>query len=491
MKKIWLSLLIIAFSFTIFSSCSPKNKLEDIAKNLTNYEIEATFNDVNKEITATQTVNFINSYEVPLASLSFHLYPAAYRSDATIKPISEHSKIKAYPKGFSEGNITITEVKIAGNLTDFFIEGQDKDILIIPLNKEIFPDERIIVSFNFNLKIPNAHHRLGYGDKAINLGNWFPILSVYENGAFLNTPYYSNGDPFYSEAANYNILLTTPLDYKIASTGTFISESTNGSNKISNFKAEIVRDFAMVLSTEFEIKSEIIEGVEIKYYYYNDTEWEKSLKIASESIQTFNRLFGKYPYSTLAVVQTHFSAGGMEYPTLIYISDKYKTETYREIIVHEIAHQWWYAVVGSDQVKHAWLDEGLTSYSTILFYEQNPQYYIKRETLIKSSLQSYRSFMSISSQVFGKEDTSMNRAVNEFRSEYEYTHLTYVKGELMFDAIRNFMSEQKFYTGLKKYYSDNMFKTASPENFITSMEKGGHVKIENFVQSWLLGKVVL
>lgn len=488
MKKI-VSLLLIVITVLLFSSCSV-NEIDKLSKEISIYTIEAVFEEETMELYSNQNLKYINNEELPLNELCFHLYPNAYRQDAIIRPINNQSLTKAYPNGMSYGNIDILKTEVDGIQVSFNIGGEDMNILTIPLSDELFPGEKISVDIEFNVKIPNVLHRFGYGDKTVNFGNWYPVLCVFEDGQYKKSPYYSNGDPFYSDCSNYNVSVTVPEAYKGAFSGTVSNENANGKTTY-NSTIEVARDFAFVLSKDFKTASTVSNEVEVNYYYYNDLNFEESLTIAAESIDTFTKLFGAYKYKTLAVVQAGFLHGGMEYPTLIYISDKLSPESYKETIVHETAHQWWYSVVGSNQVQSAWLDEGLTEYSTVLFYENNPKYNLSREQMINETLNSYKLFVDIYKQIMGTANTSMNRAVNEYTSEYEYVYMTYVKGELLFDAIRTSIGDDKFYKGMKKYYKDNAFKHATPAHLITSLERGSGVKLESFINSWIDGTAII
>ena len=104
-----------------------------------------------------------------------------------------------------------------------------------------------------------------------------------------------------------------------------------------------------------------------------DENYAQNLKAGIDSIKTFNNLFGEYPYDTYSVIASDFYIGGMEYPTLVMIDqslynekDKFLLEY---VIAHETAHQWWYSVIGNDEISEPWLDEALTEYSTILYFE--------------------------------------------------------------------------------------------------------------------------
>lgn len=466
------------------------NNIQGISRNLSAYTIDAEFDEQTKQLTARQNLIYINNEELPIDRLCFHIYPNAYRQDAKIKPIHNQHLTKAYPGGISYGGIEITKVKVGGKETSFAIEGEDCDILTVPLGEELYPDEKITVDIEFTVKLANVLHRLGYGANTINFGNWYPILCVFEEGGYVTTPYYPNGDPFYSDLANYSVSVTVPQSYKGAFSGSVTTSVKNG--KVTyTAEAKAARDFAFVLSKDFKIISDKLNDIEILYYYYKDDEPEKSLQAAKESLQTFSQLFGDYKYKTMSVVQTGFLHGGMEYPTLIYISDNLQQESYIETIVHETAHQWWYAAVGSNQAAYPWLDEGLTEYSVVLFYENNPHYRKTRKALIEQTLNSYKMFVDIFKQVTGEVDTRMNRAVNEYASEYEYVYMTYVKGELMFDAVRESVGYEKFIKGLKRYYKDNAFGHATPDTLIFALEKSSGTQLGGFINSWIEGKAVI
>jgi aminopeptidase N len=198
-------------------------------------------------------------------------------------------------------------------------------------------------------------------------------------------------------------------------------------------------------------------------------------------------MFGKYPYTSLAVVQTSFLNGGMEYPGLVYISDRAKGEMYRDVTVHEIAHQWWYGIVGSNQISNAWLDETLAEYSATLFYEKQPQFGIGYSARIADALGAYALFCDFFD---GVSDTSMNRRLPDFNTPLEYTVMTYTKGQVMMDSLRKTIGDNAFFDGLRKYFADNYLKIAAPDNLVGSFESTSKRELNAFFSTWLDGKAV-
>jgi aminopeptidase N len=279
--------------------------------------------------------------------------------------------------------------------------------------------------------------------------------------------------------------------FVVASTGNLQSGKEEGDYRISNYTATVVRDFAMVFSPDFQVKTLTVGDTTINYYFVKDAEPERSLETARLSLVFFSEKFGEYPYDVLNVVETCFLHGGMEYPQLVYISYKVEGERYLEVIVHEIAHQWWYAIVGNDQIKHGWLDEGLTEYSTTLFYEFHPEYNQTRQKRIGETLRNYLIYVDVYKSIRGDIDTSMNRPSHAFTTEFEYTYMTYVKGELMFDTLRTTIGDKAFFDALKLYYRENKFKTATPADLISAFERTSKAKLGGFFSSWLEGKIII
>ena len=129
----------------------------------------------------------------------------------------------------------------------------------------------------------------------------------------------------------------------------------------------------MILSDKFIINKSMCGNTSIVTYSLNEDLAVEANKIAKESIKIFNNLFGEYPYDTYSVVASDFYIGGMEYPTLVMIDNTLYDDNSKflleYVIAHETAHQWWYSVIGNDEVDEPWLDEALTEYSTILYFE--------------------------------------------------------------------------------------------------------------------------
>lgn len=488
MKKKVLCLLLLGV--ILLCGCSQSNKTK-LKNTLTHYDIKCEYNDETKSLSAYQKVDFFNYTDSVLDNICFHLHANAFRKGAKYGPVSLANYEKAYPNGVSYGDIQIEKVYLNDKDYEYSICGVDENILKVKLNGELYPNDRIIIEMEYTVQLANINHRLGYGENTISFGNFYPIVCVYEDGDFITQPYSSNGDPFYSKVASYNVEIIFDHDYTLACTGEFSQEEQDGKIK-AVVSADFVRDFIFILSNKFKVKKQSVDGVEIKYYYYSDENPDWSLETAVKTLKTNSKLFGKYPYSSLSVVESNFVHGGMEYPMLVLISDDLPDEdTYQNVIVHEIGHQWWYGVVGNNQYTNGWLDEGLTEYTTALFYEHNEGYNATKENIISNAINSYQVFVRIYDSVYGKVNTDMLRDLSQYETEPEYVYVSYLKSMLLFDSLRNLIGDKAFFKALKSLYEEYSFMEIKPETLIMHFQNSTGKDLENFFKSWIEGKVLI
>lgn len=494
MKKFFyllFSAIFLVFCTFSLTGCK-KDELKKVSKNLTSYAISAKLDDEKKEISGTETIVFYNSTGEELDNVCLHLYPRAFRENATIKPYTKLTLATCFPSGVSYGDISIIDVKVNGEIKKHELTGEDEDVLKINFGFKLSNKKSIKIVINFIITIPSSTHRFGYYDGNINLGNWYPIICKYSSDGFDFSPYYATGDPFFSDIANYNVKFEFPEKYKYASTGEFSSSKSDGTIKVEA-KALAVRDFAICLSEKSDIISTKTGKTTINYMGYSkDTEKEKYLAISKDAIEYFSKTFGEYPYSSMTVVKTPFIYGGMEYPNLVMISDSIDDEDeFLKVIVHEIAHQWWYGIVGNNEVSEAWLDESLSEYSTAMFFGKYNKYNISYDDFVSNALSSYMLYVDVISTIRGDVITKMNLPVNEYQNDYEYSYMVYVKGVIMFDSLKSMVGEKKLVAGFKRYYENNKFKVASKDDFYKAFSEACHKDLNNFFEGFLNGTTII
>jgi hypothetical protein len=483
-KRIVAVLLLLCILFSLNTSACFVNKQEK----LTSYDIECSF--IDNILIGKEKVSFYNYTDNTFSELKFNLYPNAFREDAKYPAVSPAHYSQSYYNGASFGEIKILSVSDVKASLNYLVEGEDENVLTVELREEIFPEERVEIIIEFETILAGVIARTGYNLDTINLANFYPILCGIENESFFECVYYSNGDPFFSECANYTVKFKADKQFKVASSGELINKVENEKSVTYNYKIDKARSFALVLSEKFNVLTKKQGEVKVNYYYYKDSNPEKSLNYALQSMSLFSSKFGDFIYKEYSVVQTKFVQGGMEFSALVMISDNLEESAYGEVIVHETAHQWWQTAVGNNEINHSFLDEGLTEYSVVIFYENYPSYGFTRQQLVSSSEKTFKAFCSVYDKLFGMSDTRMLRSLKEFSSEYEYVNIAYVKPCIMFDSLRTTIGDEKFFSALKKYYSDYKYKVATPDDLVGSFEKVNS-NANGFFNSFFNGKAIL
>ncbi len=455
------------------------------------YTIDATYLSETKTLTAQMRAEIENPLPMSTDELKFQLWGNAFREGAKYAPVSDLFANSAYYNGKSYGKMSVSAVEGAES---FSVCGEDENILSVKLKKSVGAGKRVVLTFSFEVTLAEINHRLGVSECGVNLANFYPALCAVENGAFAEHVYSCSGDPFVSETADFDVTLTVPESYVFISG--FAAEEVAQKEPKDGFKAyhvceKGVRDVAFVLGKDLKCITQKAGECEVAYYYpASDTDPERTLGIAAESLSFYEEKFGGYEYPRYTVAMTGFVYGGMEFPALSMISSDLRQNEIPAVVAHETAHQWWYAMVGSDQYNCAWQDEGLAELSSALFLDKYPDYGTSYQDLITSSEQAYRAFFSVHSQINKEADTTMTRPLTAYSGDYEYRSIAYDKGVILFDRVREVMGERKFMSALKNYCREYRGKIATQMELVACFERysGG---IDDLFASFIEGRCVI
>lgn len=462
-RKKFLTAMAIAAAVLIFA-CGCGGKRDGETRDL--YIISAAF-DGDRTLTVRQQVRFTNRGEGEMRRVYFHIYPRAYEEDAQFKATD---KISEY------GSFELEEVVCDGT---YETEGEDEDILAVIPTVPLLPGESASVSMRYTLVLPETDHRLGINRLGVaSFGNWYPVLCAEGD----TSPYYSVGDPFVSECADYEVSVSVPEELTVVMTGDERESDVEDGRKSVSGTALNVRDFAFLIG-DFNKISAKTGKTDVSYYYISDNNAADSLSVAVAAVATYSRLFGEYPYEDYDVVQTLPGSGGMEYPRLSMVSAELNKSLYEEAIAHETAHQWWYGLVGSNQIEHAWLDEGLSEYSTSLFYERNPSFGVSFDARMSDAAASYVLYLDMTLE----KTHSMSRRLPDFLSATDYAFISYVKGELFFHELRLLVGDDVFFAALKNYLKNNAYSIAHPDCLIAELEKASGRQLKSYCDGWING----
>jgi aminopeptidase N len=222
------------------------------------------------------------------------------------------------------------------------------------------------VSFDLRIIVPNLNWRFGRIGSMALLGNAIPVLAIHDALGWHLEPYTSNGESFYSQVSDFTVTLTAPKSLAVPATGVTIGSSTHRGRTTRTFEADGVRDFAWASGPLSEEGATAPTGVLVKVWWpsaITKTQADGMLALATSAMASHAAAYGAYPYAEVDVVLGIFTRfGGMEYPQFIM------TDVSNGALVHELAHQWWFGVVGDDEYTEPWLDEAFASYATDLFF---------------------------------------------------------------------------------------------------------------------------
>ncbi len=466
MKKALLLSLAICLSACLLALTACNDGGEISTTTIPCYDLQLSY-DGGNVVTFSETVIFTltdNADDVKL-----HLYPNAFSSTATA-PIQkeEWDKVTVF------GGITVLSVKINRINYDFEISGKDDTILTIP--RTVTKGESVDLSISGVVSLPDCTARFGKNDLTTNLTGFYPVLCARKNGEWLDDGYAPVGDPFCLEAADYYVAVDYPSSLVLAAPARSETTTENGVNT-TVITAERIRDFALVFSPHFKISSATTTGgVQVNCFSLDEN--FRFLDVAVKAIETFSSAFGEYPYDTYTIVSAPINSGGMEYGAFAILSPLANAD----VVVHETAHQWWYNVVGNDQVRESWLDEGLTEFSTAYFYSL-----IGRDDLysdfVADARKTYSQWkasaptLSMTSDVYSQE-------------ENDYVMLAYVKGIMLFDTLRTLLGDEKLLSALSAYYCDNAYEIATADDLICAFD-GVDINTGGIIRAFLQGKEIV
>ena len=458
MKRIFIFLLVFLF-IPFVGGC-------DRQAELTQYNIQMEY--FNGSIQLDEDVTFsaqTNNFEVAY----FNCYPLAYTAGQKFSPVQD-------------GNYAMADIlEISSNGKELTYEIEDSFIKV-KLNKKYRKNEKVKLKLKINIKLPNGEYRMAKTSKTVNLGNMFASLAVFDK-EYIKCDYGVIGDPFVSEVANYKVSITVPSTYVVAGGGVPTSTDVGDTKTRYSYEQNCVRDFAFVLSENYQVKCKKWGNKPVYYYFYNDSEADKTLDLAIRALDYFYSTFGEYPYEVFSLCQTPFLNGGMEYPLLVYLSDSLNYQDYIYALVHEIAHQWWYGVVGNNQIEESYLDESLAEYSSYMFFDEHLEYGISGNNFVKTAANAVETCERAIFEVNSNFIPSVKKPLNEFKSEYEYVNMVYGKGFIMFKSLENFVGRNYMKEKLQVYYKNNMFKIAKTDDLLNAFDND-----RPFLISYLDGK---
>ena len=330
---------------------------------LNRYGLTLRLDDETHTLAVTETLRMRNGTGDRLGSIVMRTWLNAFAKEETSPAALDEAY--CYPDGFSPGFLTLYDVLWNGEKAEHAYVNADETALEIFI-PGLEAGEEGTLTLRCVAQLPPCAYRTGWTDGEYRLGNVIPLLSRYEDGAWRTDGYAPVGDPFVSDCADFTVELYAPEGWTPACSAPLTREGEAWRGRLS-----AARDMALCVYRQSAAARGRAAGVNVTSYAATAEEAGRALKAVCRALETFAGLYGPAPYADLAVCRADLPFGGMEYPGLLMLGKgdylESRADTLELTAAHETAHQWFYALVGSDQADAPWQDEALCEYAMLRY----------------------------------------------------------------------------------------------------------------------------
>ena len=376
----------------------------------------------------------------------------------------------------------------------------------------MLPGASINVSTPFRVKLPSGRiSRLGHIGQSYQITQWYPKPAVYDKNGWNPMPYLNQGE-FYSEFGSFDVSITIPENYVVGSTGdlqnaseikfmnnlakktendlmTLVSKSNDGrantpfptsSDKFKTirYKQDLVHDFAWFADKRYAVlKGEVeLPGTRkmvdtwALFVPQNAKYWQYAIEYLNDGTYYYSLWNGNYPYSHVTAVDGTISAGGgMEYPNVTVIGNASSKEELEIVIVHEVGHNWFYGIIGSNERVHGWMDEGINTLNEVRYIQTK---YPGNTRLSDMVLNGRFHLNDLDYHDMGDltyrfaHTTGYDQPIETDSKEFSYANygiIMYKKTGLVFYYLKDYLGDIEFDRIMHIYYDQCKFKHPQPE----------------------------
>jgi hypothetical protein len=384
------------------------------------YTISARLDPSTRTLTGDERLTWRNTSSIPATTLRFHLYYNAWRNTASSWMRGRRLGSTMAPVTRPEtdwGWIDVTRVRlldradlndaqreaVAGQSADLTAQARfiapddgnadDRTVMEVPLERPVAPGETIAVEIAWTSHVPRTFARTGAVGDFYFIAQWFPKIGVLEDTGW-NCHQFHSPTEFFADFGSYDVRLTVPRGWIVGATGTERDRRDEADGATTHhYYQDDVHDFAWTTSPDFierraRFEHPSLPAVDMRLLLQPEHagQADRHFDATRATLKYYGEWYGAYPYGHITIVDPAWNseAGGMEYPTLFTAGTRWiaprGVTTPEGVTVHEAGHQWWYGVVATNEFEHAWMDEGLDTFSTARAIEQvfQPNYHSKR-----------------------------------------------------------------------------------------------------------------
>jgi hypothetical protein len=481
-----------------------------------NYKIDVTLNDVENTLDGYVKMEYYNNSPDTLRFIWIHIWPNAYKNDKTAftDQVLENGSTQFYfSNADKRGYINRLDFKVNGNTAKTEDHQQHQDIIKLILPEPLLPNTNTRIETPFHVKLPYVFSRGGYVDQAFQITQWYPKPAVYDRKGWHPMPYLDQGE-FYAEFGNYEVQITLPGNFVVAATGELQTESEKlwlknkkplpsepkrkkqvsskkgkeeivstppAKNKTIQFKQNNVHDFAWFADKHFIIKTDTLKlpsGRVINayaYYYEKNAEvWRNSLAMIKRAIRTKSKWLGEYPYDVVSVVDGG-NGGGMEYPTITILESGDSEKSLDFVINHEVGHNWFEAILATNERTHPWMDEGMNTYydnrySLQQYGNTNLDILPLKSAFIRNRMPDDIQHTILKTITGIKKDQPIETSSEKFNI-LNYNMVAYTKTGDWMKLLEDELGKPLFDSCMHEYYRRWQFKHPYPEDFKKVIEE--------------------
>ncbi len=351
-----------------------------------NYSIDVRLDPAARTLSGRETIRWRNISADAATELQFHLYWNAWRNaESTWMRERRLAGNRETPQPDAWGSCDVRTIRVGGvdvTSSKRFIapddgNAADRTVLSVPLPAPVAPNETVEIEIAWTSKVPRPFARTGYVGDYYFIAQWFPKIGVLEDAGW-NTHQFHAATEFYADFGVYDVRLTVPAGWIVGASGHETSKTDNADRTTTHtYRGEDIHDFAWTTKPDFIEARQTFEHptlprVEMRLLLQPEHagQQQRHFDATIACLKYYGEWFGAYPYGYVTIVDPAYQSdsGGMEYPTLFTAGSRWLAPhavTQPEgVTVHEAGHQFWYGIVASNEFEHAWMDEGLNTFST-------------------------------------------------------------------------------------------------------------------------------
>jgi aminopeptidase N len=486
------------------------------------YGMNVRLDEVHDRVQGNVELTYWNNSPDTLREVFFHLYANAAKPGSYMEQLGGDNRARGY--AFKQDTTRGTEVR------DMTVDGTtvqsevDNTIMRVVLPKPLLPGASTVFRYAFTthwggmgrMKLFNA-----WGFKHFDGTQWYPRISVYDRKFGWDTQQHL-GHEFYGDFGTFDVNLDMPNDMVVEATGwlqnpdevmpadlrrkldlsnfkdkpwnsppSVITPYQPGVRKVWRYHAENVHDFAFTADPTYRIGETEWNGIQCIALAEEPhaSRWQNAAEYAAKCIKEHSEYVGLYGYPKMVVADAR---DGMEYPMLTLDSDE--EPGYRSLFMHEIGHNWFFGMVGSNETYRAMLDEGFTQFietmgmgrvgEDTLVESPSRNAYVRRHTdpVLARDRLTYYSYMHAAVR---NELPPINIHSDEYTKQPTGYRMVYYKTSTMLFNLQYVLGDSLFTAALQHYFAQWKFKHPYIEDFRQSFISFTHVDLNWFFDQWI------